>query len=394
MHVAIEASTWVNPRGYGRFTRELTRALLRAGSRHRFTLVLDSGAARAGDLPDAPTLVVPTGHAVVEAASARGSRSLTDLWRMGSALSDPRFDAIVFPTNYSFVPVRRGPHVILVIHDALPEKMPRVVLGSRKNELFWTLKSRVACWRADQIATVSETSAREIRRYLPVGRRPIGVLTEGISPIFSAVPTADDTTLVEAATGGPGPYVLFVGGLSPHKRVPDLVRAFGAIAARPEHRRLRLVLAGPGSVDSFEADTSGMTDALSAIGDSRPRVVTTGFVSDQALAALYRSAEALVLPSAAEGFGLPALEAMASGTPLVVARTPALEEVCGDAAAYVEEMPALAGALLDVLHDAAGREARRALGLSRVARFGWDEGARRLLALLDHAGCNGPGRPA
>ena len=124
LNVAIEASTWVNRRGYGRFTRELTRALLRAGSGHRFTLVVDSGAAAADDLPDAPRVVVDTGEAVVHAAASDASRSPRDLWGMSRALSATAFDVVLFPTLYSYVPVLSRGHVTVVVHDAMPETMP------------------------------------------------------------------------------------------------------------------------------------------------------------------------------------------------------------------------------------------------------------------------------
>jgi hypothetical protein len=99
VHVAIEASTWVNPRGYGRFTRELTLALLRAGSAHRFSLVADSGAARAPNLPDVPVVEVATRRAVVDSATAASYRSPADMARMSARLSRG-FDAVLFPTNY------------------------------------------------------------------------------------------------------------------------------------------------------------------------------------------------------------------------------------------------------------------------------------------------------
>jgi hypothetical protein len=211
MRVAIEASTWINPRGYGRFTRELTRALLRAPGDCQFTLVVDSGAAAAGDLPSAPRIVVPTRRATTNAASATDSRSPADIWRMTRALSSAHFDAIIFPTNYSFVPVWPGPRVVVVIHDALPEAMPRLLLGSRRARVLWGLKNRLACYRADVVATVSNASSREIRRHLPYLRREPALLTEGASAVFHSDATGDAELLRPHLPPG-RPYVLFVGG--------------------------------------------------------------------------------------------------------------------------------------------------------------------------------------
>ncbi len=390
MRIAIEASTWINVRGYGRFTRELSLALLRAPSEHTFTLVADSAAAAAlPDLPRSAVVVVPTSRAVVDSATAHGSRSAADMIRMAARLSHG-FDAVLFPTNYSFVPVWPRRLVAVVIHDAIPEAMPQMVLGSRRAQLLWGIKNRLACWQADVLATVSRASADEIRRRLPVGKRELVVLTEGASIAFSPRPAPDDERLLREAVPGRGPFVLFVGGISPHKRVAHLVRAFGAIASTAGHEHLQLVLAGPENRDQFATDQSGVAEALAEIGPTRERVVTTGFVSDETLAALYRAAECVVLPSSMEGFGLPALEAMASGTPLVVSDNPALREVCGTAAEYVDDIDALSAVLLRVLRDAPRRAELRRDGLSRARQFGWEEAARRLLGAFDRA--SGPVR--
>jgi glycosyltransferase involved in cell wall biosynthesis len=356
---------------------------LRAGSAHSFTLVVDSGAARAADLPDARILAVPTRQSVSDAASAEGSRSILDMLRVAGRLSRG-FDAVLFPTNYSFVPVAPGPLVIVVIHDTLPESMPELVLPSKRAQLFWNLKNRLVRSRADLVATVSKTSAAGISRHLHIRQDKLLLLTEGASSIFSPRPEPDDDERVVQLLGDSRRFVLFVGGLSRHKRVPDLIRAFGAIAGEPDYADVRLVLVGPGEKDTFAADHSGVEEALAGIGRTADRVVRTGFVSDAALAALYRQAECLVLPSKMEGFGLPAVEAMASGTPVLAARNPALEEVCGNAAEYIDEMSQLPGLLRRVLMDADRRRVLRRAGIERTSRFGWDESARRLLHALDH----------
>ena len=391
MRVAIEASTWVNRRGYGRFTRELVQALVRNPGTHSVTLVLDSGAAAASDLPDVPQTVVATRRSVVSAAAASTSRSPLDLLRMSRSLSSPQFDAVVFPTLYSYVPVWSRARVLVVIHDALPEQIPDLVLGSFRARLLWRLKARLACWQADALATVSQASAREIRARLPIGKKRLSVLTEGAAAVFSPVTTPDDSHLVSDLLPR-GRIVLYVGGLSAHKRVPDLVRAFGELATRPDGEDLLLVLAGPDVQDGFTSGASDVDCAIGQLGRAAERVVRTGFVPDATLAALYRSALCVVLPSLMEGFGLPAIEAMASGTPVVVARTGALEEVCGDAAEYFDAASALGPAIARVIEDRQRRDRLRSAGLHRANSFGWDRSARLIREALAggsiDAGCS------
>jgi glycosyltransferase involved in cell wall biosynthesis len=384
VHVAIEASTWVNPRGYGRFTREFIRALVRAPTHHRFTLVLDSGAAAAPDLPDVPRIVAATRESVVSAAAADRARSAGDLWRMGAALSDRGFDAVVFPTLYSYVPILSRAHVTVVIHDAMPETVPDLVLGSRRARLLWRTKTWLACRRADAVATVSEASASEIRRRLPLAAGAnVVVLTEGVDQVFTAAPAAADGPARAAWIPGEAPYVLYVGGLSPHKRVASLVSAFGRVAQQPEHATLRLLLTGPGEIDTFRVDDRGLAAALDGLGSLRDRVVHTGFVPDEALAALYRGASCVVLPSLVEGFGLPALEAMACGAPVLAARTPALEEVCDTSVDYFDRIEELPARLAELLNDRGRRELLRTAGPVRARRFSWDEAARRWLTTVE-----------
>jgi glycosyltransferase involved in cell wall biosynthesis len=365
----------------------VTRALLRhGGARHRWTLVLDGAAAEAADLPDADRVVVETRHAVVDAASADGARSLPDLWRMSRAVSSRRFDLVIFPTVYSFVPVFSGASVLVVYHDALPEAMPRLVLGTRRAEILWRAKSLMACWRANLLATVSEASAAAIREHLPVGQRPMAVLTEGWPDLFTTVPAEGDAAIVGKFVPPGSRYVLAVGAASPHKRMPELVTAFGAIADEPAHADLMLVMVGAARKGRFASYRGQVESAVAAIGPAGARVVRTDFISDTELAALYRQALFVVVPSLAEGFGLPALEAMASGVPLLVADIPPLREVCGPASEYFEDPAELGPKLRSLARDAARRAELRAAGLERLKLHGWDEGARRLLDFIERAG--------
>jgi alpha-1,3-rhamnosyl/mannosyltransferase len=166
------------------------------------------------------------------------------------------------------------------------------------------------------------------------------------------------------------PYLLAVGAADPRKNLALLERAMPQVVAA--HPGVTLALAGP-------RDDHSAAEA--------PWQRTLGFVDENDLAALYRSAEALVVPSTYEGFGLPPLEAMQLGTPVVCARASSLPEVGGEAAAWVDphDDGQLAAILTRLLGDPSLRASMRRAGLAQAARFSWDETARRTLSAFDEA---------
>jgi glycosyltransferase involved in cell wall biosynthesis len=228
-------------------------------------------------------------------------------------------------------------------------------MGFRDRVIFRTVVPRAAR-RATRVLTGSELSRSDLMEHYGLSEDRILVMPYGVDPAFGPDGRKEDS----------GPYVLCVGALETRK---DPVSAVEAIALVPE---LRLVLAGPD-----RGGTEAVREAVARLGLAH-RVDLLGYVDQERLAALYRSAACLVFPSRYEGFGLPLIEAMASGTPVIAARTGALPEIAGDAAVLVEpESPtALARGIEDALTD---RERLIAAGLERARLFTWAETARRTL---------------
>jgi glycosyltransferase involved in cell wall biosynthesis len=180
-------------------------------------------------------------------------------------------------------------------------------------------------------------------------------------------------------------YVLSVGTLEPRKNHARLVRAFDALAAtRPD---LRLVLAGA------RGWKSGAVDSAIAAAGARARIHVLGGVSADDLAALYSGATAFAYPSLYEGFGLPVLEAMAAGAPVLTSTVSSLPEVAGDAALLVDpdDSDAMAGAMHELLFDEALRTRLAGMGLARAASFTWERTARATAESLRRARRRGPG---
>jgi glycosyltransferase involved in cell wall biosynthesis len=175
------------------------------------------------------------------------------------------------------------------------------------------------------------------------------------------------------------PYLAFVGLLEPRKDVPSLVAAFGRVS--PSRPDLRLVVAGG---DGWGA--TAVREAVAASGVAS-RVLRTGYVDDAAVPALLRNAEVVVYPSLEEGFGLPALEALACGAALVTTYGSAVEEVVDDAAVLVPpgDVDALAAAIEWLLVDRAARDALRRGAPARAAPYTWAESARRHVEAYEQA---------
>jgi alpha-1,3-rhamnosyl/mannosyltransferase len=274
------------------------------------------------------------------------------------AVSLPRLLRQLGPALAHFqhvVPPRYGGPAVVTIQDLSYEVDPSL-MGARDRFFFRTMVPRSAR-RAERVLTGSERTKRDLIERYRIAEDKIAVTPYGVDPAFSP----------EGARAAGPPYMLFVGALQPRK---DPVVAIEALPLTATD--LRLVLVGPDKGAEAEA-----RDAVRRLG-LNGRVEFAGHVEKPELAALYRGAECLVFPSRYEGFGLPALEAMASGTPVVATNAGALPEVAGDAAILVDpgNAAALAGGIERALAD---RDRLVRAGLERAGQYSWTETARRTL---------------
>jgi len=230
----------------------------------------------------------------------------------------------------------------------------------------------VAAQRADVLICVSEATAAGLATHFePSGEVvvvPHGVNRNLFHPSEGSERSDDDALLDRLAVRGP--YVLFVGTLEPRKAIPDLIAAFDRIAAT--RADLSLVIAGGRGWGTEDVE------AAVARARHRDRIVLTGYVTDAAVAALMRGAKVVAYPAIEEGFGLPALEALACGTPLVTTAGSAMAEVAGGAALLVppQNVDGLSQALEEVLSQGSAVGARVAKGLEIADAHSWEASAK------------------
>lgn len=375
MRIGIDGGCWANRRGYGRFLREILAALSRRDRENEYVVFLDSYAHESFRMagPFRPVRV-ELSSPVAQAASSEGRRSIPDLFRMARALHREALDLIFFPSVYSYFPVLSRLPVIVCIHDTIPERDPRLHFASWRQAAFWRAKVRLALTQAKIVLTVSEYSKRCLAEVLKVPEPKIRVIYEAASPVFRKL----DPALPKE------PFLLYVGGFNPHKNLATLVRAFSRLA--PRWPDLKLLLVGNHRSDAFKG-VAGAIEQLAARLGLAERVVFTGFVPDDELCRLYNRAAMVVLPSLEEGFGLPALEAMACGTPIVATAGHAVEEVAREAGIFVDgaSESALAEAIEQLLADPGRARRLGERGLERAAAFSWDRAAERLLEIFEEA---------
>jgi glycosyltransferase involved in cell wall biosynthesis len=261
---------------------------------------------------------------------------------------------------------------VVTIHDCIHLMFPQYL----PNRFAYTY-ARASLWaatrKAERILTVSETSKTDILRYFAVPAERIVVAYNAIDERFAIQPPRELIDRTRERYQLDGPFALYVGNIKPHKNLERLIDAFH-IVRREGFERLRLLIIGDQilkyprlrrAVDRYKL---------------HKHVRFLGFVPDETLAALYRLATVFVFPSLYEGFGLPPLEAMAGGTPVVTSNCSSLPEVCGDAAVLVDPYDAesIAEGIRRVLADPDLRATLVERGLRRSRDFSWDASVRRL----------------
>ena len=290
-----------------------------------------------------------------------------------------RFD-LLFAPNFVPPPTRAG-RVVLTVHDLAFKLFPETAPQSTR---WWLARLDRALAQASRVIVPSEATRRDLIALYGVAEERVAVVPHGVDhDLFRPIPP-DDVATVTRRFGIEGPYLLSLGGIEPRKNLPRLIEAFARL---PADVATTLVVVGSGA----EWNPEGSNLLRSALADLpenvRRRVVLTGYVSEEDKVALLGGAEALVYPSLYEGFGLPVLEAMACGTPVLTSNLSALPEMAGGAALLVD--PTDAGAIGEgmerLLRDDEVRVRLRRDGILRAAAFDWNETAKRTSLILHEA---------
>lgn len=376
MHIGVDASSWDNERGFGRFTRSLIAALAARDTGFRYTLLF-------GQPPEQP---VPDGVAVriagarasmSEASSGRRARFGGDMLRQSLAVRGLGCDVFFFPAVYSYFPMLARVPSVVCFHDTIPERFPDLIFPSRVNFALWRAKCWLAKVQARRVMTVSEASALDLSAILGIRRERIDLTTEGAEALFRPLAGVAQRAEVRARHGIPAgaPLLVYVGGFNRHKNVIRLIDAMPAILRAVPDAHLAIV--GRTSGARFWDNVDELRAGASRDATLAARIVFTGEIADPEMAQLIGAASALVMPSLWEGFGLPALEAMSCGTPVLSSDRGSLPEVVGEGGLYFdpEDAGAIAAAAIRLLSDPALAAGLSAKALARAGEFSWDRGA-------------------
>lgn len=352
MRIAIDGRPLIWPAsGVARYTAQLIEALAEIDSQNSYYL-----------LAQRPIENLPGPNFVAAPIAVRPWLQLAVPWQLA------RLDIDLFHGTNFMAPIMSAAPSVITIHDLSLLLFPQ--WHTWRNRVLTGLQMRLSVQRAARIIADSEHTRRDLNGLLGIPAERIEVIYLGVNETFQPLQDQAALETVRHKYGLPADVILYVGTLEPRKGLDTLIAAYGGLAADVPHD---LVIAGKRGWY-----TEGLFRQVEALGLGR-RVHFTDYIADEDLPGLYNLAHLFVYPSRYEGFGLPALEAMACGLPVVCTNAASLPEVVGDAALFVppNDVEALAAAVRRVLDDGVLRAEMRARGLKRASRFTWEETARR-----------------
>lgn len=275
--------------------------------------------------------------------------------------------------DFFLPPVRRRTRTVVTIYDLSFVRQPETVMPGMLSHLTKWVPRSVA--QADHVIAISEATRQDLIELYQTPPQKISVLYPAVTPDFQPVATAQELSAVRHKYGlGENPFILSVGTLQPRKNYQRLIQAFAKVADSAS-TALKLVIVGSKGWQ-YERIFAQVTQ----LGLTN-HVHFLGFVSDADLPALYSAASLFVYPSLYEGFGIPALESLACGTPVIASNLSALPEVVGEAGLLVDpyDVDKLAAAMTRLLGDAGLRQQLKTAGLAQAAQFTWIGMATKLL---------------
>ncbi len=371
MHVVYNGWFWDQPNtGSGQYLRHLIAHLRRVAPDLQMTLVLP-----ADIIPDG----LPPNVNVISTAAGRSN--LAKVW----------FEQRIFPhvsgkinADLAHVPYWGSPlsspiRVITSVLDVIPLALPQYSAGLRAR--FYTSLVSAAVRGSSHVITISDAAKADIVKYLDLPEASITTTHLAADEAYHPRIGAERDAAVREKYHLPERFVLYLGGFDPRKRVSDLLLAYTYVE-KSHGDEIPLVIAGrePQWGTPMFPDLHAYTEELKL----SPEVVRwIGYVDEADKPSLYRLADVFVFPSIYEGFGLPIVEALASGTPVVARQMPLNEEIAGDAAYLVEDARTMAGAIIALLIQEPLRQTQISRGLAQATQFSWRKTARETLAVYE-----------
>ncbi len=365
MLIGYEASALQGRKsGVGYYTENMLTSVMRAAPQHRYVLFSNRN--------------MRDGHRQLATEILHSERlfPVRALWMQAvlpGTLRSIQPDLCHF-TNYMAPLVTSCPYIVTV-YDMTIFITPRLH-SFKKLVLDRTLIPRVAR-KAGAIITVSNSARKDILRYLKVPKEKVRVVPGAASPSFRPITDATQLEAVRARHGLYDPYILYVGTIEPRKNLPRLVRAFASLKRRGLPHKLVIVGQSGWHTEPIFAEIERL--------ELKSEIVFTGYVPFEDLPAIYTMAEVMAFPSLYEGFGLPVIEAMACGTPVVTSNTSSLVEVADSAALLVDPLSVeeLETALHRFISDRCLRADLREKGLERAAHLTWEHTAQATLEVYN-----------
>ncbi len=371
MHIAFNGWFWDQPNtGSGQYVRHLLHHLPRVAPDVKLTLVLPPGLRQVDDLP-----------ATVNLVTSDGSRSnLGKVW----------FEQRTFPklagqvgADIAHVPYWGSPltspiPLVTSVLDVIPLALPQYSSGLLPR--FYTSLVSASARGSSHILTLSDAAKADIVSYLDIPAEQITTTYLAADEAYHPHLGAERDDAVRIKYGLPDQFVLCMSGFDPRKRIADALLAHTYVSAS-HGDEYPLVIAGrepPWGTPMFP-DLHAYAESLKVSDDVR----WIGYVDEADKPSLYRLAKVFVFPSVYEGFGLPVIEALASGTPVVARDIPVMAEIAGDAAYLVGDARAMGGAIIALLIQEPLRQTQISRGLAQATRFSWRKAARETLGVYE-----------